>query len=382
MKIVVAPDSFKGSLTAVQVGEAIRRGLLRAMPEAEVVVKPMADGGEGTLRCLLDATGGQLVRTTVKDPLGREIPADFGILGDGQTCVIEMAAASGLPLVEENRRNPLHTTTYGFGQLIRAGLDHGCRRFLLGLGGSATNDGGAGMLQALGFQLLDEQGEPIGFGGGELGRVARIETAGADPRLTACHFTVACDVSNPLVGPSGASHVFGPQKGATPEMVRQLDANLRHLANLMEKTTGVAVHDVPGAGAAGGVAGALLAFLRATLRPGIDMVMEAVRLEEAVCEADLVITGEGQVDAQTAQGKTPCGVAELAKRHHVPVIVLAGSIGSGIEWLYARGVTAVFSIVNGPMPLAEAMSRAPELLESVAEQVMRIYARRNFTSCQ
>jgi glycerate kinase len=373
MKIVIAPDSFKGSLTAKQAGEAIKAGIQKAVPGSQIIVTPMADGGEGTLQCLLDATNGKLVRTSVKNPLGREITAAFGILGDGETCVIELAQASGLYLIEENERNPLRTTTYGFGQLIKAGLDYGCRRFLVGIGGSATNDGGAGMLQALGFDLLDKDGNPIGFGGGELGKIARIEMNRADPRLAECAFTIACDVDNPFVGPTGASHVFGPQKGATPEMVRLLDANLHHFADLIEKTTGIRIHHRPGTGAAGGVAGALLAFLNGRLQSGVRIVMETTRLDEKMQNAQLVITGEGQVDYQTAQGKTPCGVARLAKQLGIPTIVLAGSIGPGIDALYEHGVTAVFSIVNRPMTLDQAMSQTAELLEQTAEQVMRFY---------
>jgi len=373
MKIVIAPDSFKGSLTAKEVGVAIKKGVQKAAPTAEVVVMPMADGGEGTLQCLIDATGGQIWETTVKNPLGRDITAAFGILGDGNTCVIEMAAASGLYLIGPQERNPLLTTTYGFGQLIKAGLDHGCRRFILGLGGSATNEGGAGMLQALGYELQDEAGSSIGYGGGELGKLVRIETENADPRLAECTFVIACDVDNPFVGPNGASFVFGPQKGADAKAVQLLDDHLRHFANITEATTGVAIHDVPGTGAAGGVAGALLAFLGGTLKSGIDIVMETTRLAEVMQGADLVITGEGQVDFQTAQGKTPCGVARLAQKSGIPTIVIAGSIGQGIEALYEQGVTALTSIVNRPMSLDEAMTKAPELLEQAAEQIMRIY---------
>ncbi|WP_134685670.1 glycerate kinase [Brevibacillus migulae] len=373
MKIVIAPDSFKGSLTAQEVGAAIKKGVQKAAPTAEVVVMPMADGGEGTLQCLIDATGGQLLETTVKNPLGKDITAAFGILGDGNTCVIEMAAASGLYLIEQAERNPLRTTTYGFGQLIKAGLDRGCRHFILGLGGSATNDGGAGMLQALGFALLDEADCSIGYGGGELGRIVRIRSEHADPRLADSTFVIACDVENPFVGPNGASFVFGPQKGADAKTVQLLDDHLRHFADITQTTTGVAIHDVPGTGAAGGVSGALLAFLGGTLKSGIDIVMETTGLPEVMQGADLVITGEGQVDFQTAQGKTPCGVARLARQSGIPTIVIAGSIGEGIEALYEQGVTAVTSIANRPMRLDEAMTNAAALLEQAAEQIMRIY---------
>ncbi|MGZ0051053.1 glycerate kinase [Brevibacillus gelatini] len=377
MKVVVAPDSFKGSLTAKQVSEAIRAGVLRVYPHAEIVAKPMADGGEGTLQCLVDATAGKLMTATVKDPLGRPVAAEFGILGDGVTCVIELAASSGLYLISEAERNPLRTTTYGFGQLIMAGLDLGCRRFILGLGGSATNDGGAGMLQALGYRLLDEDDQPLSFGGGELSRLSRIDCSQKDKRLDECQFVVACDVTNPFVGPNGASHVFGPQKGATPEMALALDDRLRHFADVIEKSRGIAIHDLPGTGAAGGVAGALLAFLGGELQAGIQIVMETTRLACAMQGADLVITGEGQVDGQTAQGKTACGVAQLAQQFGIPVIVLAGSIGEGIEALYEKGVTAVVSIANRPMTLDESMRDSAALLEQAAEQVMRIWACRS-----
>ncbi|NRS19971.1 glycerate kinase [Brevibacillus sp. HB1.2] len=374
MKIVIAPDSFKGSLTAKQVGEAIRSGIRRVLPQSELLVKPMADGGEGTMQCLVDATDGRILTATVNNPLGQDISAEFGILGDGVTCVIEMAAASGLYLISAADRNPLVTTTYGFGQLITAGLDQGCRKFILGLGGSSTNDGGAGMLQALGFLLLDQDDQPLSFGGGELSRLSRIDTSQVDMRLTDCQFVIACDVTNPFVGPNGASHVFGPQKGATPEMVLQLDDHLRHFADLIEETRGIAIHDLPGTGAAGGVAGALLAFLNGQLRSGIEIVIETTGLAEAMDKATLVITGEGQVDFQTAQGKTPCGVAQVAKRYGIPVIVLAGSIGTGIDALYEKGVSAVVSITNKPMTLDQSMREAASLLEQTAEQVMRIYS--------
>ncbi|ATF10933.1 glycerate kinase [Brevibacillus brevis X23] len=373
MKIVIAPDSFKGSLTAKQVGEAIRSGIRRVLPQSELLVKPMADGGEGTMQCLVDATDGRILTATVNNPLGQDISAEFGILGDGVTCVIEIAAASGLYLISAADRNPLVTTTYGFGQLITAGLDQGCRKFILGLGGSSTNDGGAGMLQALGFLLLDQDDQPLSFGGGELSRLSRIDTSQVDMRLTDCQFVIACDVTNPFVGPNGASHVFGPQKGATPEMVLQLDDHLRHFADLIEETRGIAIHDLPGTGAAGGVAGALLAFLNGQLRSGIEIVIETTGLAEAMDKATLVITGEGQVDFQTAQGKTPCGVAQVAKRYGIPVIVLAGSIGTGIDALYEKGVSAVVSITNKPMTLDQSMREAASLLEQTAEQVMRIY---------
>ncbi|WNQ11315.1 glycerate kinase [Paenibacillus aurantius] len=373
MKIVIAPDSFKGSLSAREAGLAIERGVRRAIPDCETIIVPMADGGEGTVSCLVEATDGRLVQTTVKDPLGREVQAEFGILGGGETCVIEMAASSGLYLIGAEERNPLLTTTYGFGQLIKAGLDEGCRQFILGLGGSATNDGGAGMLQALGADLLDKDGHNVGLGGAELAHVTDIRTELMDPRLIESTFIVACDVGNPFCGPNGASYVFGPQKGATPEMAAQLDESLGRFADVIERTRGYAIHDIPGTGAAGGLAGGILAFLNAGLDSGIDIVMEVTGLERRLVDADLLITGEGRIDSQTAEGKTPCGVARLAKKHLVPAIGLAGSVGGGIEALYEEGLAAVLSIVNGPMTLEEAMSRTAELLEQASEQAVRVY---------
>lgn len=373
LKVVAAPDSFKGSLIAQEAGQAIRRGILKACPDATVSVVPMADGGEGTLQCLIDATGGRLIPVPATDPLGEPVTASIGLLGDGVTCAIETAQCSGLYLIAPEQRDPLRTTTYGVGELIRAGLDLGCRRFLLGLGGSATNDGGAGLLQALGVRLLDRDGDPIGFGGGELSKLAEIRTDGLDPRLADSEFVIACDVDNPFVGPHGASHVFGPQKGASPADVLTLDANLLHFADLIEQTVNVSVHDAPGAGAAGGLSGALLAFLNGKLRPGIEIVTETTRLEKEICDADLVITGEGRIDSQTARGKTPSGVARLAMRHGVPVIALCGSVGPGIEPLHAQGITAVFSIQNGPLTLEQSVSQTAALLEQTAEQVARLF---------
>ncbi|MBD0382089.1 glycerate kinase [Paenibacillus sedimenti] len=374
MKIVIAPDSFKGSLSAKEAGQAIEHGIKRALPESMTKIIPMADGGEGTMECLIDATGGRFVEAVVKNPLNREIKSGFGILGDGITCVIEMAMSSGLYLIEKHERNPLLTTTYGFGQLILKALDHGCRQFILGLGGSATNDGGAGMLQALGAELLDDEGNSIGFGGGNLGRLAAIRMDRMDPRLAESSFVLACDVDNPFVGPTGATAVFGPQKGATPEMLRELDDHLRHFADLIEQARGIRIHDVPGTGAAGGLSGGIVAFLNAKLESGVSIVTRVTGLEDAVSKADLVVTGEGQVDFQTARGKTPCGVAHIAKKHGIPVLILAGSVGSGIESLYEHGVSAVISIVNRPMTLDEAMAQTGPLLEQAAEQAIRIYS--------
>lgn len=382
-KIVIAPDSFKGSLSAPEAAEAIERGIKKAGPAIETRLVPMADGGEGTADCLVRATGGKMVQVTALDPLGREIQSGFGVLGgsdgsvdgDGSVGVVEMALSSGLYLIEEHERDPLRTTSYGVGQLIRAALDEGCRTLILALGGSATNDGGAGMLQALGAELLDSDGRAIGYGGGELAKLASIGIGGLDARLRDCEIRVACDVDNPFVGPRGASHVFGPQKGASEEVAERLDRSLSHFADLMEESLGIRIHDMPGAGAAGGLAGAIMAFLGGSLESGVSMVARYAGLDSAVRTADLVITGEGRIDGQTAGGKTPYGVAKIAQAHGVPVIVLAGSVGDGIEALYEHGILSVFSIVNRPMTMEEAMNGADTLLEQSAEQVARTFFR-------
>lgn len=372
MKIIAAPDSFKGSLGAPEVAEAMARGIRRVYSDTEVIKLPMADGGEGTVQALVSATEGSLHRATVRGPLGDPVEAVFGVLGDGYTAVIEMASASGLPLVPESRRNPLVTTTYGTGELIVAALDRECRRFIIGIGGSATNDGGAGMAQALGARLLGDEGKDLGPGGGELARLAVIETAGMDSRLRECTFTVACDVNNPLCGPKGASAVYGPQKGATPDMVAQLDSALEHYAGVIKEQLGKDMRDVPGAGAAGGLGGGLIAFLGAELKPGVTLVMEAIGLGAQLEGSSLVITGEGKLDRQTMYGKVPWGVARLARSKGVPVLALAGSIGPGTEALYDMGIDAMMAIMPGPMTLEEAMAQASLLIEEATERALRL----------
>ncbi|WP_409304185.1 glycerate kinase [Peribacillus sp. SCS-155] len=373
MKVVIAPDSFKGSLSAQEGAQAIERGVLKAMPGANTVLVPVADGGEGTLDSLVAATNGRKVAVTVSGPIMVPVEAAYGILGDGKTCIIEMASASGLYLIGPEHRNPIATTTYGTGELIKKALDNGCRRFILGIGGSATNDGGAGMLQALGMRLLDANGESIGPGGAELSKIEVIEDGEFDYRIAESEFLIASDVQNPLVGPNGASFVFGPQKGATPEMVELLDANLTHWADLVEKKTGTRLHDKPGAGAAGGIGGAFQAFFPSETKRGIDIVIEYTGLSAKMEGAACVFTGEGQIDYQTASGKTPMGVAEAAKTNHIPVFALAGSVGNGIDQLYQYGIHSITSIINGPMSLAEAMENGAELLEETSEQVMRTF---------
>ncbi|MBM4034622.1 MAG: glycerate kinase [Planctomycetes bacterium] len=374
MKVLIAPDSFKECLPAEAVAEAMARGVRAAAPGAETVCVPMADGGEGTVRALVAATGGSLLHARVTGPLGEQVEAEFGILGDGETAVIEMAAASGLPLVPPERRDPMKTTTYGTGELIAAALGQGARRLILGIGGSATVDGGAGVAQALGAQLLDAAGKSIGPGGGQLARLVRVDASAMDPRLRGVACDVACDVANPLTGPRGAAVVYGPQKGATPEMVRQLDASLAHFAEVIERDLGLAVNDLPGAGAAGGLGAGLVAFLGARLRPGVELVMQAVGLEAKLAGADLVLVGEGRMDAQTAYGKVPVGVARLARRLGIPAVAIVGSLGEGFRAVHAEGIAACFAILDRPMPLKQAFARASELLSSTVEEVMRLFA--------
>ena len=375
MRVLVAPDSFKGSLTAVQAARAMSRGVRAVFPEAEVREVPIADGGEGTVEALVEATLGRLLRRTVTGPLGEPVEAAFGVLGDGATAVVETAAASGLPLVPEARRDPRLTTTRGTGELVRAALDAGKRRIVIGLGGSATNDGGAGLARALGVRFLDGAGEELPEGGAALTRLARLDLRGLDPRLAACDLVVACDVDNPLCGPRGASAVFGPQKGATPAAVQELDAALCRFAEVAAAATGragAATH--PGAGAAGGLGAGLLFFTPARFRPGVELVLEAVGFAELLKGVDLVITGEGHTDGQTAMGKAPVGVASLARRQGVPVICLSGGLGEGADAVLARGVDALASAVAAPMEVAEAMRRAAALLEAGAARACRLVA--------
>lgn len=373
MKIIIAPDSFKGSLTAVEAADAINKGIKNVFPEAETVLLPVGDGGEGTMETLVAATGGEIRIVQVTGPLNQPAEAAYGILGDGRTCVVEMASASGLHLVAEGELSPMKATTYGTGELIRQALDDGFTSFIVGLGGSATNDGGAGMLQALGLKILDSEGDEIGFGGGALADVSRIDTDSLDPRISESSFIIASDVQNPLVGPDGASHVFGPQKGADTEQVELLDRNLVHWADLVAGVTGIRLHDLVGAGAAGGIGGAFQAFFPVTMKRGVDVVLDYINLDRELADADLVITGEGRVDNQTAFGKTPLGVAQRAHSRDVPTIILAGSVGKGTDVLHDFGVVSIHSIVNGPMTLSEAIEWADELIEVGAEQVVRCY---------
>ncbi len=377
MKVLIAPDKFKGSLSAPAAARAIARGIRSVSPGIEIDEAPMADGGEGTVEALVVATGGSFRTVEVTGPLGERRQAQFGLLGDGRTAVIEMASASGLVLVPEDRRDPRVTTTRGTGELLLAAVDAGAQRVILGIGGSATNDGGAGLGQALGFRLLDAQGADIGPGGGALDRLRRIDEQERDKRLNGIEIAVACDVDNPLCGPEGASAIYGPQKGATPSMVAELDRNLAHFAQVVEHDLGRSIRDLPGAGAAGGLGGGLAAFAGGRLEPGITLVIRAVGLVDRLQGADLCITGEGAIDASSAFGKTAVGVARLAHSLDCPTIALAGSIGPGAAAVLDQGITAYFSICNRPMPLEDAMSQVDVLLEQAAAQVFRVFLARS-----
>lgn len=373
MKIVIAPDSFKESLTALEVAESIEKGFKRILPDAKYVKVPMADGGEGTVQSLVDATGGKIIQKQVTGPLGEPVEAFFGILGNKSTAVIEMAAASGLHLVPTDKRNPLLTTTRGTGELIVAALDYGVKHIIIGIGGSATNDGGMGMAKALGAQFLDKNGAEIGEGGGALGELASINLSNVDSRLEDIKIDVACDVNNPLTGERGASAIFGPQKGATPEMVSQLDDYLGHFADIVERYLGKQIKDVSGAGAAGGLGGGLLAFLPAELKRGVDIVIEATGLSDLIQDADLAITGEGKIDGQTIFGKTPIGVAKTAKKYGVPVIGIAGNVSGDSQIVHEYGIDAIFSIVPGVVPLEDAFAHAKEYVERTAANIAAVW---------
>ena len=378
MRVVIAPDSFKGSLSADRVARALVEGLASCdeppWSNAAYECVAMADGGEGTARAMVEATGGRMESRRVVGPLGEPVDARFGILGDGETAVIEMAEASGLTLVPEGERDPGRTTTFGTGQLMRAALDLGCRHLIVAIGGSATNDGGAGMAEALGVRFLDEEGRPVPRGGAGLLKLTRIDTSQSDPRLAEVKVTVACDVDNPLIGPEGASRVFGPQKGADEAMVELLDAALTRYAQIIRRDLGVKVADVPGAGAAGGLGAGLIAFCQATLRPGFEIVSEFVGLERRIAGAQLVITGEGRIDGQTARGKVAAGVGRLARRLGVPVIACAGSVTDDALNLVPEVLDALYPILPGPASLADAMERAEHYIRAAGHRLARLLA--------
>ena len=370
--IVLAPDSFKESMTAKEVCEAMERGIRKANSQIRCIHVPMADGGEGTMQSLVDATGGRVYSKEVVGPLGNNVVAEYGILGNGEIGVIEMASASGIHLVDSEKRNPLITTTFGTGQLIKACLDKGVKKLLIGIGGSATNDGGAGFIQALGGRLLDENGDDLSYGGGALAKLHTIDLSNLDERLKYVSVEVACDVNNPLCGKEGASYVFGPQKGATREMIEILDQNLSHYAEVIKEQLGKDVISKAGAGAAGGLGAGLMAFLDVKLKSGIEMVIEYANLEEKVRDADMVWTGEGSIDFQTQYGKTPLGVAMIAKKYNKPVIALAGRVGNDIDVLYDKGIDAIFGIMRGVTSIEEALVKGPENVEETSENIIRL----------
>nr|WP_280927681.1 glycerate kinase [Lactobacillus sp. ESL0679] len=375
VKIVIAPDSFKGSLTAKEAALAIKQGMQPILPQAEYTLVPMADGGEGTVSALTAATNGKLIQEKVTGPLGQKVTATYGILGTSNTAVIEMAAASGMQYVTQQTHNPLIATAYGTGELITSAINQGVSQIILGIGGSATNDGGAGMAQALGYQLLDNEGHELAFGGGELAKLAKIDTSKVDPRLKQVKILIASDVTNPLVGPDGASYIFGPQKGATAEMVVKLDHNLAHYADVIRQELNVDVKNLAGAGAAGGLGAGLIAFTNSTMAKGSDIVIRFSGLKEKLKQADIVITGEGGIDYQTQFGKTPYGVA-LAAKEVAPdalVLALAGNIGQDVSALYKNGVIdAIFATPVGAEALPEAIANAAHDVAVTAENVARL----------
>jgi glycerate 2-kinase len=371
MKIIIAPQAFKGSISALDAAHAMEAGVKAVVPDAETVLVPIADGGDGTLETLVEVSDGRVETTKVTGPLGKKVNAEWGAMGDGRTAVIEMARTSGLVLLKPTQLNALKATTIGLGEAIRAALDAGYRHFIIGIGGSATNDAGAGMAQALGIKMLDASGDEIHRGGAALEKLHRIDISGVDPRAKESTFEIACDVDNPLCGPEGASAVYGPQKGASPEQVEELDAALRHFSHVARRDLDVEVNHMPGAGAAGGLGAGMVAFLGASLRPGVDIVLEAVSFREKLEGADLVLTGEGQMDFQTVFSKAPIGVAKLADDRGIPVVGISGSLGSDYQKVHEHGIDAAFAITNRPMTLDEASANVAELITDSAEQVMR-----------
>ena len=371
MKILVAPDSFKGSLTAMEAAENIKNGIHNYDSKIDIDLLPMADGGEGTVQSLVDATEGEIIKKKVTGPLGNTVEAFYGLLGDKKTAVIEMAAASGLPLVPEEKKNPSKTTTYGTGELIAAALDAGAQKIIIGIGGSATNDAGVGMAQALGAEILDEKGEQIDFGGGSLSQIEQIKLDKLDSRLKDVEILAACDVDNPLYGKEGAAYVYAPQKGANPEMVEILDQNLRYFNDIVIKELNKNPNEISGAGAAGGLGAGLVAFLDAELKAGVTIILDLINFEERLKNVDLVITGEGMLDGQSIYGKTPVGVSRSAAKKNIPVIAIAGTLGEGVEKVLDHGINSYFSIIDRPAELKDIIERSPELLAEVSEQIIR-----------
>ena len=374
LRIVIAPQAFKQSIGARAAAIAIQTGVLQAVPDAETVLIPVADGGDGTLAALIDTTGGRYFTAQVTGPLGDTVSAQWGVMGDGQTAVIEMALASGLALIPDHRRDPRTATTYGTGQLMRAALDAGYTNLIIGLGGSATNDGGTGMAAALGARFLDSAGNPLPPGGAALAQLASIDTSNLRAGLAEVTIVGATDVTNPLCGDTGASAIFGPQKGATPEIVRELDGCLANLANVIESDLGLQVADTPGAGAAGGLGAGLIAFANCDLRSGIDMVCDALDFDASAADADLVITGEGRADRSTAFDKAPVGIARRSRALGLPTLLVAGSLGEGYDALYQHGIDAIIPIAEEPSTLESSLQNGSALLERAAERAVRLYA--------
>lgn len=369
-KIVIAPDSFKGTMSSLQVCEIIEKGIKKIYPDIETIKVPIADGGEGTVDAYLAAIGGTKIKVKVKDPLFRDIDSYYGILPDEKTAVIEVAAASGLPLVE-NEKNPCLTSSYGSGQLLLDALNRGCTKVIIGLGGSATNDGGVGLISALGVKFLDKNNRPIPLNGDGLGQLHHIDMSEIDKRLNKCEILVACDVDNPLFGENGAAYVFAPQKGADENMVKYLDDNLKNYAGVLHKELGIRVQEISGSGAAGGLGAGLVAFTSAKLHPGIKIILESVRFSEIISDADLIITGEGKIDGQSLRGKVPIGIARIASKSKVPVIAVVGDVGDDIEPVYDNGIHAVFSINRVAVPFEKARIRSKDDLLKTVETIFR-----------
>ena len=372
MKIVIAPQAFKGSLSALNVANAVQKGVRRIFPDAQILTCPVADGGDGTLETLVESSGGKIMETNVADPTGKPIVAQWGAMGDGNTAVIEMARTSGLALLTLEERDPLNATTYGLGEIIVSALNKGFRKFIVGIGGSATNDAGAGMAQALGIRLMDREGRNLVFGGAALQNLSVIDTSSIDQRVLESNFQIACDVNNPLTGPEGASAVYGPQKGATEENVRQLDSALGVFAEVTKRDLGKDISNLEGAGAAGGLGAGMIAFVEGHLRAGVDIVLDTVNLAEKLESADLVITGEGSIDFQTVYNKAPIGVARMAKARGIPTIGISGMLGKNYQIVHNHGIDAVLSIANGPISLEESLQNAPSLISEAVEESLRL----------
>ena len=372
MKIVIAPQAFKGSLSALNVANAVQKGVRRIFPDAQILTCPVADGGDGTLETLVESSGGKIMETNVADPTGKPIVAQWGAMGDGNTAVIEMARTSGLALLTLEERDPLNATTYGLGEIIVSALNKGFRKFIVGIGGSATNDAGAGMAQALGIKLMDREGRNLVFGGAALQNLSVIDTSSIDQRVLESNFQIACDVNNPLTGPEGASAVYGPQKGATEENVRQLDSALGVFAEVTKRDLGKDISNLEGAGAAGGLGAGMIAFVEGHLRAGVDIVLDTVNLAEKLESADLVITGEGSIDFQTVYNKAPVGVARMAKARGIPTIGISGMLGKNYQIVHNHGIDAALSIANGPISLEESLQNAPSLISEAVEESLRL----------